>query len=155
MNIGLVIYSWSGHTLEVAEKLKSKLESAGHAVTLLPVELTAERKQGARDFEIAGLADLSSYESIVFGAAVEAFSLSPVLSAYLSKIDSLSGKKVACLVSQQFPFAWMGGNRALNQMKKLCRAKGASIIGSAVVHWTASKREASIASALDSLTRSH
>ena len=71
--------------------------------------------------------------------------------AYLKSVSSLDGKKVACLVTQQFPYAWMGGNRAIGQMKKLCRAKGATIVGSAVVHWAKSKREASIAAAVSRL----
>jgi len=151
MNIGIIVYSWSGHTMSVAEKVKSKLETAGHSVTLVPVALTAERKQGDRDFEIASMPDLSGFDGLIFGAAVEAFSLSPVLTAYLKKVAPLDGKKVACLVTQQFPYAWMGGSRAISQMKKLCRAKGASIVGSAVAHWAKSKRETSIAAAISRL----
>jgi len=154
MNIGLVVYSWSGHTKEVAQKLRDKLASGGHNATLVDIPLTAERKQGARDFEIAQRPDLAAYDGLVFGAAVEAFSLSPVMIAYLKDVDSLASKQVACLVSQQFPFAWMGGNRAVGQMTKLCKAKGATIVSSAIVHWTASKRGASIAAATETLTRS-
>jgi len=153
MNIGLVVYSWSGHTKEVAEKVREALAAKGHEATLVPVELTAERKQGAREFEIAAMPDLSGYDAIIFGAAVEAFSLSPVLTTYLKKVDSLAGKTVACLVSQQFPYAWMGGNRAAGQMKKLAKAKGATIAGSAVVHWAESKRESSTAAAVVKLTK--
>ena len=87
-----------------------------------------------REFELDKLPDLGTYDGIIFGAAVEAFSLSPVLSAYLKKADSLVGKKVACLVTQQFPYPWMGGNNAVRQMRNLCKAKGASMVGSAVVN---------------------
>jgi len=151
MNIGIIVYSWSGHTMSVAEGVKGRLETGGHSVTLVPVELAAERKQGDRKFEIASMPDVSGFDGLIFGAAVEAFSLSPVLTAYLKSVSSLDGKKVACLVTQQFPYAWMGGNRAIGQMKKLCRAKGATIVGSAVVHWAKSKREASIAAAVSRL----
>lgn len=37
-------------------------------------------------------------------------------------------------------------------MKKLAEAKGATILGSAVVHWAESKREPSIASAASNLS---
>jgi menaquinone-dependent protoporphyrinogen IX oxidase len=109
MNIGLVIYSWSGHTQSVAEKLKEKLVSSGHAATLLVVKLKEERTQGSREFELDVLPNLGAFAGLVFGAAVEAFSLSPVMASYLREVQSLSGKKVACLVTQQFPYGgWAG-----------------------------------------------
>lgn len=38
MNIGIIVYSISGHTLSVAAKLGEKLSAAGHAVTLERLE---------------------------------------------------------------------------------------------------------------------
>ncbi len=153
MNIGVVVYSWSGHTLSVAEKLKEKLSASGHSTELLKVKVDGERKRGARDFQLGALPDIGRFDGLVFGAAVEAFSLSPVLTEYLKQIDSLQGKKVGCLVTQQFPYPWMGGNRAIGQVKKLCRAKGATIVGSAVVNWAKSRRETTTAAAIDRLSK--
>jgi len=152
MNVGIVVYSWSGNTLSVAEKLKARLAEAGHTADVVQVQVVGERKQGAREFELDALPDLASYDGLVFGAAVEAFSLSPVLKAYLKKVDSLVGKKVACLVTQQFPYPWMGGNRAIRQMRKLCKAKGGTVVDSAIVNWAKSRREATTAAAVDRLS---
>lgn len=152
MNIGIVVYSWSGNTLSVAEKLKERLAAAGHTVNLEQVTVVGERKQGAREFQLEARPDAAPYDAVVFGSAVEAFSLSPVLSAYLKQIGSLAGKKVACLVTQQFPYPWMGGNRAIGQMRKLCKEKDATIVGSAVVNWAKSRREKTTARAIDRLT---
>ena len=151
MNIGIVVYSWSGNTLSVAEKLKERLAANGHTVDLVQVKVVGERKQGARDFELDTLPDIGAYEGLVFGAAVEAFSLSPVLGEYLKKVDSLAGKKVGCLVSQQFPYPWMGGSNAVRQMRKLCKAKGAAVVGSAVVNWAKSRREKTTKIAIERL----
>jgi len=74
-----------------------------------------------------------------------------VLTAYLKKVQSLAGKKVACLVTQQLPFPWMGGSNAIRQMRGLCKAKGASIVGSAVVNWAKSRREKTMAVAIEKL----
>jgi len=152
MNIGIVVYSWSGNTLSVAEKLKAKLTAGGHSVTLEQVAVVGERKQGARDFQLETLPDVAPYDAVVFGSAVEAFSLSSVLAAYLKQISSLDGKKVACLVTQQFPYPWMGGNRAIRQMRKLCTAKSGTLVGSAVVNWAKSRREQTTAAAVDRLS---
>ena len=152
MNIGIVVYSWSGNTLSVAEKLKEKLSGGGHSVTLEQVSVVGERKQGAKEFQLDTVPDVTPYDAVVFGSAVEAFSLSPVLTEYLKRIGSLEGKKVACLVTQFFPYAWMGGNRAIRQMRKLCRNQGATIAGSSVVNWAESRREKTIAVALERLS---
>ena len=44
MNIGVVIYSWSGNTLSVGEELQAKLSAAGHTAELVPVKVVGERK---------------------------------------------------------------------------------------------------------------
>ena len=152
MNIGIVVHSWSGNTLSVAERLKERLAAASHSVALEQVGLVGERKRGARDFQLEALPDLAPYDAVVFGAAVEAFSLSPVLTEALKRIDSLAGKKVACLVTQQFPYPWMGGNRAIRQMERLCAAKGGAVVGSAVVNWVGCRREPTTARAVDRLS---
>jgi flavodoxin len=149
MSIGIIVYSWSGNTLAVAKRLEAKLSGSGHSVTLEQVSVIGERKQGAREFQLDTVPDVAPYDAVVFGSAVEAFSLSPVLTAYLKKVGPLEGKKAACLVTQQFPYPWMGGNRAIRQMRKLCRTKGATIVGSAVVNWAKSRREKTTAAAID------
>jgi NAD(P)H dehydrogenase (quinone) len=152
MNIGIIVYSWSGNTLSVAKKLEERLAAAGHLAKLEQVTVVGERKQGAREFQLETLPDVGTYDALVFGSAVEAFSLSPVLTKYLKQVGSLQGKKVACLVSQQFPYPWMGGNRAIRQMSRLCQSKGATIVGAAVVNWAKSRREKTTEAAIDRLS---
>jgi NAD(P)H dehydrogenase (quinone) len=154
MNIGIIVYSWSGNTLSVAEILKEKLSTAGHAVTLEQVTVVGERKRGAREFQFETVPDVGQYDAVVFGAAVEAFSLSPVFTEYLKRVETLQGKKVGCLVTQAFPYAWLGGNRAIRKMRKLCQARGATIAGSGIVNWAKSRRDRTTASAVDRLTGS-
>ncbi len=152
MNIGIVVYSWSGNTLSVAEKLKEKLSVGGHSVTLEQVTVVGERKQGAREFQLETLPDVAAYDAVVFGSAVEGQVLSPVLAEYLKRVGSLDGKRVAFLVTEFLPYPWMGGNRAIRQMRKLCRAKGATIAGSAVVHWVKYRRDKTTSAALERLS---
>ena len=153
MKIGIIVYSQTGHTLEVAEKLKQRLIGEGHSVNLEQVTVVGGRTPQTKGFELETLPEAGLYDAIVFGSAVEAFSLSPVLSRYLNQIDSLQGKEVACLVTQQFPFPWMGGNRAIRQMKKICQSKGASIRAAAVVNWSKSRREKTMTAAIDHLSK--
>ncbi len=153
MNIGIIVYSQTGNTLSVAKKLEEKLSATGHSATLEQVKVVGERKRGGRDFRLETLPDTGPYDALVFGSAVEAFSLSPVLTTYLKQIESLQGKKVACLVTQLFPYPWMGGNRATRQMRKLCEAKGATVCGLGIVNWMRPRREKTTAKAVDRLSR--
>jgi hypothetical protein len=63
------------------------------------------------------------------------------MSQYLNNFESLQGKKVACFVTQFFPYPWMGGNNAIKQMSGLCEKKGAIISGTGVVNWKNKRRE--------------
>jgi len=152
MNIGIIVYSQTGNTLSVAEKLREKLTAAGHTASLEKVTVAGGRKPGDKSFQLETKPDPETYEAVVFGSAVEAFSLSPVLTAYLKQVGSLEGKKVACLVTQFFPYPWMGGNRAIRQMRKLCQSKGATVAGSGVVNWAKFRRDKTTAKAVDRLS---
>ena len=154
MNVGIIVYSQTGNTLSVAEKFRDKLDENGHSVTLEQVTVSGGRKQGDRSFQLEETPEPGGYDAIVFGSYVEAFSLTPVFSRYLGQIGSLQGKKVACLITQQFPYPWLGGNHAIRQMRKACRAKGASVCGTAIVNWAQSRREKTTADAVERLARS-
>ncbi|HUT86633.1 MAG TPA: flavodoxin [Candidatus Heimdallarchaeota archaeon] len=153
MKIGIIVYSQTGNTLSVVEKLKEKLAAEGHTVVLEQVTVAGGRKSGDRAFQLETRPDVASYDALVFGSAVEAFSLSQVLKSYLAGVDSLQGKQVACLVTQSFPYPWMGGNRAIRQMRRICESKGATVRGSAIVNWAKCRRAKTTAQAIEGLTR--
>jgi len=151
MNIGIIVYSQTGNTLSVATKLEESLSAAGHSATLEQVKVVGECKPGARDFKLETLPNVEPHDVLVFGAAVEAFALSPVMRSYLERIASLEKKKVACLITQAFPYPWLGGNRAVRQMRRLCESKGATVCGSGIVNWMRSRRDHRIAEVVDRL----
>ncbi len=151
MNIGLITYSQTGNTLSVAQKIQDKLNAVGHSAALERLEPVGELHPRARDVEFKALPDVQAYEAIVFGAPVHAFSLALAMQAYLRNAPSLKGKRVALLVTQAFPFAWMGGNRAVRQMRKACQAEGADVCASGVVNWSRS-RERKISEVVDRLS---
>lgn len=153
MNIGIIVYSQTGNTLEVCEKLRERLIGDGNSVELERVTVVGERTPKTKTFELEVQPNVSAYDAIVFASYVEAFSLCQVMARYLKGIDSLQGKAVACLVTQQFPYPWMGGKHAISQMKKVCVSKGATIRASGIVNWAASKREKTIAAAVSQLSK--
>jgi NAD(P)H dehydrogenase (quinone) len=153
MRIGIVVYSQTGHTLQVAEKLSARLIGNGHSAQIERVTVVGGRTPQSRSFELEHKPDISAYDAVVLASYVEGFSLCPVMGAYLKELKGLQGKKTALLVTQQFPYPWLGGRRAVRQMQKLCHSKGAVVVGQGIVNWAASRREKTMADAVDRLAR--
>jgi len=153
MKIGIVVYSQTGNTRSVAAKLKEALSTAGHRVSLDEVKLAGERKQGTKVFELGPLPNLGDCDALVIGAPVEAFSLSPIMVKYLEAVPTLEKKDVACLITQGLAYRWLGGNRAMRQMRRLCESKGAKVRGGCVVNWAGAGLDERIARAVDGLAK--
>lgn len=142
MKIGLIVYSETGNTLSVAQKLEQALKTSGHAVTLAKIEADRDQKTGAIAFKATPAVD--AYDVVIFASPVQAFSLAKGMGMYLAQLSSLSGKKVACFVTQHLKKDWMGGNHAIKQITAACKAKGADISQSGIVHWSSETRDAQI-----------
>jgi menaquinone-dependent protoporphyrinogen IX oxidase len=152
VNIGIVVHSQTGNTHSVASKLKEKLSAAGHSVALERLQVVGGYTSGMKDMRFETLPNVGQYDALVFGAPVEAFSLSPVMVSYLKQVAALPDKDVACLVTQAFPYPWLGGNRAIRQMRRFLESKGATVRGSGVVNWMKSSRDQQIVEVVDRLS---
>ncbi len=144
MNIGIIVYSQTGNTLSVAQKLAQALRAKGHRVSIASVESIHNDPSSPGSNKLKSGPDVSPYDIIIFSAPVQAFGLAPVMKQYLAQISSLAGKKVFCFVTQQFKMAWLGGNRAVGQIKSACKKKGAEITLSGIVHWSSAARDQQI-----------
>ena len=153
MNIGMIIYSQTGNTYSVALELQDKLSAAGHSVNMERLKVVGGYEPRTKDIQFETLPNVGQYDALVFGSPVEAFSLSPVMASCLKQVASLQNKTVALLVTQAFPYPWLGGNRAIRQMKKACESKGATVCGSGIVNWMKSRRDQQIIEVVDRLSR--
>jgi flavodoxin len=150
MKIGIIVHSESGHTFAVAEKIAGKLVSRGEDARVLKV--TAEG--GGKDRRNVVLTDkppVESFDTLIFGSPVWGFSLTPVMSEYLSQLTSLNGKKVACFITQSGG-PLLGGNRTIRQMKAICRGKGADVALTEIIRWKGEGLEQRIETAADKLS---
>jgi flavodoxin len=151
MKIGIIVHSKTGNTYSVAEKLQEAISASGHDVSLLKVSAINDDEQDINKIRLDSMPDVSQYDALIFGAPVWAFSLSIVMRAYLSRIDSLSGKKAGCFVTQGLPFPWMGGKRSIRQFTEFCERKGAEVYATGIVNWP--KREKLIPLVADKLSK--
>jgi len=149
MNIGIIVYSYTGNTLNVAQRLKDQLESKGHTVGLESIKAKNEDPKQTQ-VELSTTPNPSNYDAIVLGTPVRGFQVSPIMKAYLQQMPELNQKKVACFVTHTFPLPWLGGNQTINAMRKLVEAKNAVVSANAVINWGSKHREANI---IDLLTR--
>ena len=152
MKIAMLIHSMTGHTKSVAEQAAEALRTGGHQVDFIALEGEGSYKKGDPSPPIVSRPDLSGYDGLVFGSHVEAFSLSASMKAYLADLPELEGRKTALLLTQFFPFRWMGGNNALSQAKKAVEDKGGMVSAKTVVNWSRKDRDARIISAVAVLT---
>jgi multimeric flavodoxin WrbA len=145
MNIGIVVYSQTGNTLSVAQRLQKALEEAGHAVSLEQVTSADGKPTVAGPVALLNAPKTEGCDALVLAAPVWAFGLCSVMKAYLAGLPPLRGKKVSCFVTQAFAYPWMGGNRAVRQLSGACTAKEGDVIHTAVICWGSKDREAQIA----------
>jgi NAD(P)H dehydrogenase (quinone) len=141
MKTGIFVHSKTGNTYAIAQKLKDRFLLKRHLVSLEKITAEDDGQPVADKVVLVSAPDVQGYDFLIFGAPVRAFSLSAVMAAYLSELETLEGVKVFCYVTQSLPFPWMGGNRAVRQMKEILSAKGAEILGSGVVNWSGRNRE--------------
>jgi flavodoxin len=151
MNIGMIVYSQTGNTWSVAQELQKKLSAAGHTVTMERIEVISEVSPG-QPVQFSATPEPQPYDALVLGSPVQAFSLCQAMVEYLKQVAPLQGKKVACLITQAFPFPWLGGNRAVRQMTRLCKAAGADVCGSGIVNWMKKEREQQIVDVTDNMS---
>jgi len=141
MKIGIIVYSQTGNTFYVAQKLNEKLAAAGHSVNLERIMPVVDIPEDPKNVHFEKLPDLTGYDALVFGAPVHAFSLAPVMAAYMKQLPSLQGKKIACFVTKGLRFVFTGGSRAISQMQKNCESKGGNVVGTGIVLWADKDRD--------------
>jgi NAD(P)H dehydrogenase (quinone) len=149
MKIGIIIFSQTGHTLTVAQTLRDRLTADGHSTAVEQIAVSGEGAPGK--FKLRASPAVEAYDALVFGAPVQAFSLKPVMAAYLKELPSLEGKKIVCFVTKHLAFRWTGGHQALSKMKRFCRSKGAPVAGAEIVIWSGAAREQAIQQCVENL----
>lgn len=153
MKIGIIVYSHTGNTLSVAEKIKEGLVEKGHDAELIKIIPSRDDPKEKPPIEFDSAPEIGDFDALIFGSPVWGFSLSTMMSAYLTQLSSLEGKKVGCFLTHAFPFDWMGGNSAMKQFTDLCEKKGGKIKAKAIASWSPKRREAGIAAAVENMVK--
>ena len=141
MKIGIIVHSITGNTLSDSEKIQQRLQEAGHAVSLVRIRpIGKEPVQNEAAVRLEQTPDLSGFEALVFGSPVQAFSLDPVMSAFLKQTPDLGGRKTVCFLTQQLSFRFFAGNRSIKKMQSLCEARHGAVCLTGIVNWSHKER---------------
>jgi flavodoxin I len=150
LDIGIIVYSKSGHTLAVATRLKERLSAVGHNVALERIVTAGPAGPGTASVMLKTRPDVGRYDAVIFGCPVNGGLPAQPMRSYLEQLVSLRGKKVACLVTGFFQAAW-GRNQTMAAVREICESKGADVCGSASVGWFVIRRHRDTVQAVDEL----
>lgn len=131
MKKAIVYYSKTGNTKSVVDRF--------HGFDVL--EVKAESDDPNHDPVLTSIPSISDYEYVVFASPVHGFQLCKIMKAYLKQLGSLQGKKINLFITHHFRFAFLGGNQALKQMRKLVEEKEGQVDQMISVNWKAKDRE--------------
>lgn len=144
MNIGIIVYSKTGNTLSVAERIKDVLVKMDNRVKLERFSVETEGSHPNKIVHLLSMPDPAGYDLLIFGAPVQAFSLDPAMKQYLHELDKFSTVPTGFFITQQLPKAWMGGNQASRQLTALLQEKGVTATNMGIVNWSTAKKEKQI-----------
>lgn len=119
MKVGIIIHSQTGNTASLSSGIAEALRKEGFSAEVQLLRPAGIVKPSSKNIEFRREIDLSSYDTILFGCPVWAFSASNVMIAFLNKIEALKNKKVLPFVTHGLPFKFMGANQAIGRISSL------------------------------------
>lgn len=149
MKIGVIIYSRTGHTRELALAIKERFEREGHHAVLEEVTATEQKKQ-KNPVALLSRPSIDGYDAVVFGSPVHGFSLSLEMKEYLSGLSTGNVKRAFCFVTQGLG----GGKRANRQMTTICTEKGLQVEETGIVTWPRKSSKTAREELLDRFSKS-
>jgi flavodoxin len=143
MKVGLIVYSQTGNTLGVAEKIRDVIQEKGHEVALERVQTEGDTNKG-EPLRLVGAPDPNGYDAVVFASPVQAFNLAQGMKLYFRQVPEFETGKICCFVTQHLPKPWLGGNKAIRQMQAFCNKAGKAVAKTGIVNWKNAQREEQI-----------
>ncbi|MDD2534083.1 MAG: hypothetical protein PHC86_05235 [Eubacteriales bacterium] len=144
MKIGIIVYSYTGNTFSVSEKIRTKLEQKGHTVEVKRITAKNDNPNTQQMIQLLDNPSLDGYDRVVLGTPVNGFAPAGVMQEFLKNRTDLAHQTVDLFVTHFFPFRFLGGNQSVERMRRDCQASGATIGRSGVINWSSANRERAI-----------
>jgi len=150
MKIGIVVFSQTGNTFSVAERLGVKFSEKKIENEVIKLEVSGDPYPGSKNFKVHNKPDLSIYDAYVFASPVQAFTLAAAMKMYLKDISTIEGKKAAVFATQHLKPVF-GGNRTIKKLTSLINNKGGEVLGSFLIGWKRPDRDEMIEKGIQEL----
>lgn len=147
MNIGILVYSYTGNTLSVAQKIKEQIESRGDTAAIERITAANGDPNSGQSITLKDIPDIAKYDKLVIGAPINGFMLCRAMTMYLQSNAALDNKTVNCFVTQHLKSSFFGGKKGIKQISESCLSKGATVKNTANIHWSSPEREQEIQNA--------
>ena len=145
MSTGIVIYSYTGHTQTVIEKLADQMEKKPAIFTLEPA-----RQINLSDLKtpIKSIPDITAYDTIILATPVHGSRMSSPMATFLDETQALKDKKVILLATHFFPHKW-GCAQMFQAIEEECDQIGAEVIHTDDMCWPGLARKAQLAKLIE------
>jgi len=143
VRIGMIFYSYSGHTAQVINQLEFQLSQTAVQVTKHALEPQEPLQLNALTVALRTLPEVDEFDALILGTPVHGGRMSAPVRTFLEETKALEGLPVAFLLTHFFPRKW-GAVQTVAAMKTFCQSKGARVLGSADVTWLSLGRKKQI-----------
>ncbi len=138
MNINIYYHSSTGHTDSVLARLAQKFQGI-HQMNFYQLKALNDREVDPSKVKLIEQPEIIKGDLLIFAGPVRGFSLSSIISAFILKADSLD-RPCLLLLTQYFPFSFMGGQGAMRQFKALITNKNGLIKATSIINWSIRKK---------------
>ena len=142
MKVALVIHSYTGHTMSVADKIGSALVKKGHEVSLFSLKAKNENPNQTKNVELETTPNIEGFDHVIFGAPTRGFDLSIVMQLYLETLKD-SQQSASFYTTHYFPFTWLSGTQSVKKFKKLSLHK-LEVEKTGIINWKNKNRDKDI-----------
>jgi len=150
MKIGMIVYSFTGKTKLVAERVAEILLTDGYEVDLNYLEPKEPLNLKAKEVEINEIPDPMRFDALVLGTPVQGGRMSAPMRFFLEQRTLLDGLDIVFIATHFFRREW-GAVQTLQDLRKMCESKGGNVLGSIDIKWWSVFRQREIVSAIEHL----
>ncbi len=137
MKLGIIVYSETGHTSSVINRLVQRLNPAiNHQIFTI-------RSNEKRD-EVYDVPNIVGCDTFIIATPVQAFMPATPMVLAIKALGDLTTMNGHLIITHYFKRAWLGGNHTIKVLTKLLREKGANIKTSHIISWSHKHREQQI-----------
>lgn len=148
MKVNMVLYSHTGHTMRVGERISQVLHSNGIEVLINRLETVERLNFQALSVRTKEIPLIEGYDVIILGTPVHGGRMSAPLRFFIDETPSFENIPFIVFATHLFRRGW-GGTQTIQSVRKLCEGKGGIFLGAADVKWLSFFRGQEITRAVD------